>query len=148
MRRIGEPWREGKPYRDRMGAYAVMPGPDGLLLLVEQEGELQLPGGGIDPGESPVRGLHREVIEETGWRIHAPVRIGAFQRFVWMPDYGFWARKVQLMFLARPVLRIDVALEPGHVPMWMAPRDAARHLDVEGDRETVRGAIAAGLLRG
>ena len=103
MRRIGEPWLRGRPYRDRMGVYAIVTGADGMVLVVDERGELQLPGGGIDPGESPIRALHREVIEETGWRIAAPRRIGAYQRFVWLPDYGYWARKSQLIFTARAV---------------------------------------------
>jgi 8-oxo-dGTP pyrophosphatase MutT (NUDIX family) len=55
MRRIGEPWLPGKPYKDRMGAYGIIVSRDGQLLLVDERGELQLPGGGIDPGESRPR---------------------------------------------------------------------------------------------
>lgn len=156
MRRIGEPFRR-KPYRDRIGAYAVIAGrlagrsPGGLagrdrLLVVDQKGELQLPGGGVDPGESPLQALHREVGEETGWRIAAPRRIGAFQRFAWLPDYGYWARKVQLIYLARAVHPLPIALEPGHRPLWLSAADAARRLDIEGDREVVRRALAARLI--
>jgi 8-oxo-dGTP diphosphatase len=144
MRRIGEPFRR-RPYRDRMGAYAVIAGARGLLL-VDQEGELQLPGGGIDPGESPLQALHREVGEETGWRIAAPRRLGAFQRFAWLPDYGYWARKVQLVYIARAVRAAGPPLEAGHVPRWLAPAEAARRLAIAGDREMVRRALAAGLV--
>ena len=31
--------------------------------------KFQLPGGGVDPNEHPIRALHREVMEETGWII-------------------------------------------------------------------------------
>lgn len=144
MRRIGEPVRD-RPYRDRRGAYGVIAGRRGLLV-VDQEGELQLPGGGIEPAESPVMALHREVAEETGWRIAAPRRLGAFQRFAWLPDYGYWARKVQLVYLARAVRPLGVTLEPGHTPLWMPPATAARRLDIEGDREMVRLALAGGLV--
>jgi 8-oxo-dGTP diphosphatase len=156
MRRIGEPFRH-RPYRDRIGAYALIAGRYGgraggragsrpALLLVDQEGELQLPGGGVDPGESPLQALHREVGEETGWRIAAPRRIGAFQRFAFLPDYGYWARKVQLIFLARAVHPLPIALEPGHTPLWLPPAEAARSLSIEGDRESVRRALAARLI--
>lgn len=146
MIRIGERWRPGKPYRDRPGAYGILVGADGMLLLVEQDGELQLPGGGIDPGESPIQALHREVREETGWRVANPIRFGAFQRFAYLPDYGYWARKVQAIYLARAVRDLGVVLEPGHVPVWMPPATAARALDVEGDRVMVRKAIVQGYL--
>ena len=145
MRRIGEPWAPGRPYRDRPGAY-VLALREGRLLAVRQDGELQLPGGGIDPGESPVRALHREVREETGWLVAAPRRIGCFQRYAWLRDYGYWARKVQAIYLARAVRRLGPPTEPGHVPVWLDPRRAARALDIEGDREMVRVALARGLI--
>lgn len=63
------------------------------MLLTHQdapEPEVQLPGGGIDPGESPVQALIREVYEETGWRISRPRRLGAYRRFTYMPEYDLW----------------------------------------------------------
>lgn len=146
MKRIGEPYRPGKPYRDRMGAYGIILGRDGNLLLVDERGELQLPGGGIDPGESPVQALHREALEETGWRLANLRRLGQFQRFVYMPDYGFWAHKVQLIFTARAVRRLGAPGEDWHLPVWMSAEDAAEKLDVEGDREMVRRALSLGLV--
>lgn len=146
MKRIGEPWLKGRPYRDRRGAYGIIVGRDGHLLLVDERGELQLPGGGIDPGESPVQALHREVMEETGWRIAEPRRLEAFQRFVYMPDYGYWARKSQTIYAARAVHRLGPPTEDWHQPLWMAPEVAARKLDVEGDREMVARAIWLGLI--
>ena len=146
MQRIGEPWRPGRPYRDRIGAYAIVVAADGMLLLVDDEGELQLPGGGVDPGESPVQALHREVMEETGWRIAGIRRLAAFQRYVYLPDYGYWARKVQLIHLARAVRRLGPPTEHWHLPFWMAPGDAAAKLDVAGDRAMVRRAIGLGLI--
>ena len=146
MKRIGEPYLQGKPYRDRMGAYGIIIGQDGNLLLVDERSELQLPGGGIDPGENPLQALHREVREETGWRITDLRRLSTFQRFVYMPDYGFWGHKRQLIYTARAVRSLGPPTEGWHVPVWMPPGDAARHLDVEGDREMVRLAIRQRLI--
>lgn len=147
MRRIGEPWLNGKPYRDRPGVYAVITGRlvNGApgLLCVDQEGEMQLPGGGIDPGEHPIAALHREVREETGWRIGPPRRIVGFQRFVYLPEYGYWARKTQAIYLARAIRRLGPPEEPGHIPYWLPMTEALRALDVEGDRWALSRAIAA-----
>lgn len=145
MIRIGEPWRPGIPYRDRRGAYGLIAGPAGLLC-VWQEDELQLPGGGIDPGESPLRALHREVMEETGWIVGHLRRFAAWQRFNYLPDYGYWARKVQTVYLARAVRRTDRPLEPGHRPVWLTPPEAAARLSVAGDRAMVARALRAGLV--
>ena len=150
MQRIGETWRPGITYRDRRGAYVIAVR-EGMILAVWQFDELQLPGGGIDPGESPVSALHREVMEETGWRIAGPgggipLRIGAFQRYVWLWDYAYWARKVQSFYLARAVRRIGPPLEPDHRPVWLTPEEAARDLHVEGDRRMVAEAIGRGWI--
>lgn len=151
MERIGEPWVPGRPYRDRIGVYALVLGADGRLLCVRQETpakrELQLPGGGIDPGEHPVRALHRELREETGWIVGQPRRIAAFQSFAWLWDYRYWARKVHLVYLVRAVRQDGPPLEPGHTPVWLAPEAAAARLDVPGDRAVVARALSAGLIR-
>ncbi|MEM0988121.1 MAG: NUDIX domain-containing protein [Pseudomonadota bacterium] len=146
MRRIGEPWLPDRPYRDRRGVYAMILGRDGHLLLVDERGELQLPGGGIDPGESPWQALHREVREETGWRITDIRHFDAFQRFTFMPDYGYWAHKRQLICLARAVRPLSAPTEDWHQPLWMAPEDAALKLDVAGDRVMVARALQMGLI--
>ncbi len=69
-------------YRLRPGAYAVLIRGDRVLLTFQHQPtpEFQLPGGGIDPGESPLAALHREVLEETGWTIATPRRLGAYRR--------------------------------------------------------------------
>ena len=100
--------------------------------------DIQLPGGGIDPGESPVAALHREVFEETGWRISTPRRFGAFRRFVYMPEYDLWAEKICLIYVARPVLRMGPPTEADHQPLWLTPEDASECLGNEGDRHFVR----------
>lgn len=86
---MGESVKPGMRYTQRPGAYAVLlRGRD--VLLTHQAApipEFQLPGGGIDPGESPLAALYREVMEETGWRIARPRRLGAFRRFTYMPEY-------------------------------------------------------------
>lgn len=146
LRRIGEPWRSTKPYRDRPGVYGIITGRGGLLC-VWQDDELQLPGGGVDPGEQPIRALHREVREETGWVIGTPRRIASFQRYSWIPEYSMWARKVQAIYLARAIHPLGPPEEDGHTPVWLEPELAALKLDVEGDRRMVAMALDRGLIR-
>lgn len=139
IRRFGEPPRHDVSYRTRPGIYAVLPR-GGRVLVTHQcdpVPELQLPGGGIDPGEQPLRALHREVFEETGWRIARPRRLGAFRRFTFMPDYGIWAEKLCLIYRADPVRALSGPTEPGHRAVWVTPRQAAARLGNAGDRHFV-----------
>ena len=140
IRRYGEAVKAEVRYRQRPGVYAILTGADGLLVTHQQdpEPEIQLPGGGIDPGESPIAALHREVFEETGWRIAAPRRLGAFRRFTYMPEYDLWAEKLCHIYMARPVRRHGPPREPGHTAMWMAPELATGLLANQGDRAFVR----------
>ena len=120
IRRYGDAPKRGQTYKIRHGAYAILPR-KGQLLLTWQGGihnEVQLPGGGIDPGESAIQALHREVYEETGWRIAAPQKLGAYRRFAYMPEYDKWAEKVCHIYLATPTLRLGPPTEPEHEPIW------------------------------
>ncbi|MDQ2094232.1 NUDIX hydrolase [Rhodalgimonas zhirmunskyi] len=136
MIRLGDPPKPGIAYQRRRGAYAILPQGDSFLLTHQggQFDEFQLPGGGVDPGESPLEALHREVLEETGWRIAQPRRIGIFRRFTWMPDYDIWAEKICEIFVAQPVRALGPAHEPDHEAVWMAQDTAIKRLANAGDR--------------
>ena len=70
LRRYGDPVRPGQRYTFRPGIYALIHRGDEVLLTFQAQprAEFQFPGGGIDPGEHVRPALHREVLEETGWR--------------------------------------------------------------------------------
>ena len=140
MRRWGEAVVRGRTYRRRPGVYAILWTGAELLLTFQAEPrpEVQLPGGGIDPGESPLRALHREVREETGWRIAGARRLGAYRRFVFMPDYDLWAEKVCQVWLARPVRRLGPPSEAGHAALWASPEVAMGLIENEGERDFLR----------
>lgn len=141
IRRFGEAPQQGRSYKRRPGAYAILVRGRNLLLTHQAEPwpEFQLPGGGVDAGEHPIAALHREVFEETGWSIATPQRIGTFRRFTYMPEYDLWAEKLCMIYVARPVRRISAPTEAGHRAVWMAPDLAADKLGNAGDRHFVRG---------
>ena len=135
IRRYGDTPVKGQRYRTRPGVYAILP-LDGKLLLTYQgapHDEIQLPGGGIDPGEHPLTALHREVFEETGWRITAPRKLGTFRRFAFMPEYDMWAEKICHIYMARPVRPHGPPSEQGHIPLWLSTEDAMSELYNDGD---------------
>ena len=134
--RIGPAPDATRRYVLRPGAYVILPLGQHVLLTVQhgQTADIQLPGGGIDPGESLLQALHREVIEETGWRIAYPRRLGAFRRFAYMPEYEKWAEKLCHVFVARPVRQISEPTEPDHGTIVLSPSEAVETLGNDGDR--------------
>lgn len=136
IKRFGQPPETKRKYIRRPGAYAVLIR-DGRVLLTYQSvphHEFQLPGGGIDPGEHPIAALHREVFEETGWRISTPKRLGTFRRFTFMPEYDLWAEKMCTIYLARPVVRLGPPAERDHEAVFTDPGFAVENLANDGDR--------------
>ena len=141
--RYGEAIEWGRQYQHRPGAYAILTLGSDVLLTHQAEPlpEFQLPGGGIDPGESAIIALHREVLEETGYSIAKPRKLGAYRRFTYMPEYDKWAEKICHIYLARPVLRYGPPREPGHTAIWMPIDVAIDELANEGDQAFLRGLV-------
>ena len=139
IRRFGEPVDNARRYRLRPGVYAILPRGNDLLLTWQADPtpEIQLPGGGIDRGEHPVRALHREVAEETGWHIAQPRRLGAYRRFTYMPEYDLWAEKLCHVWLATPTRAIGPPSEPGHLALWAPIRQALDLIDNAGERDFI-----------
>lgn len=141
IKRFGDGPKAGKRYISRPGAYAILPR-DGKILATyqaEPHFEFQLPGGGIDAGEHPTAALHREVFEETGWRIATPRRLGAFRRFVYMPEYDMHAEKLCTIYIARPVMCLGSPSEDGHTAVWLDPFEAIGILANDGDSALLAG---------
>ena len=140
IKRYGESPKQHRFYRRRPGVYAVLY--DGQSILLTHQAapvpEFQLPGGGIDRGENPITALHREVIEETGWRIGNLRRLTTYRRFIYMPEYDMQAEKICTIFLARPVMRLGPPTEQGHTAVWTDPKSAIDLLDNDGDRAILR----------
>lgn len=144
IRRHGEPVKPGQSYTRRPGVYAILLQGDHILATHQAEPvpEFQLPGGGIDRGEQPIPALHREVYEETGWKVAVTRRLGAFRRFTYMPEYDLWAEKICTVYLARPVRRLGPPSEPGHTAIWLPVEEALLRLGNPGDRAMLARALA------
>ena len=139
MLRFGTTPDPHRRYRRRPGAYAILPYKGGILTTYQGalNQEYQLPGGGVDPGESPLQALHREVFEETGWCITQPRMFFRFKVFSFMEDYDLWAEKICTIYVARPVYRKSAPSEPDHHPVILPIDAALSHLASGGDRQAV-----------
>src|SRR3954469_23529662 len=71
----------GTTLRAQTGAYALIHDSEDRVLLVRAaNGRFYLPGGRIEPSETPEQALTREVEEECGWSIRVTAALGeAFQ---------------------------------------------------------------------
>jgi 8-oxo-dGTP diphosphatase len=140
IRHFGEPFLSSKVYKRRPGIYVILPTKYELLVTVQEEPnrEIQLPGGGIEKGEQYLQALYREVIEETGWVISDPLRIGLYKYYTYMPEYSFWAEKLCHIYTARPIIQKCDPTQKGHYPVWLPASDAIEKLASEGDKTFVQ----------
>ena len=60
------------------------------VLAVKQRGQFAFPGGGIEPGQSPLEAAKREMLEETGYKIKKPKTKGSTRSYVMSPK---WQKK-------------------------------------------------------
>jgi len=145
IKRIGEVPQRDRTYTLRTGVYAILPIGRRFLLTADMQTppDIQLPGGGIDPGESPLQALYREVREEVGWSISQPLRLGAFRRFVYMPEYDLWAEKLCHVYVAHPARQLHPPLEPNHATLILDADDAIAALGNDGDRMFLAAYVAS-----
>jgi len=143
---FGEP-EPGRDYPDRPAAFAIIE-KDGKIALVHVSfetggGRTDLPGGGLDPGETPQQAAARECGEEAA----LVVEIGDL---VTRADHYFvnekdQSRNTRGLFFAARLLREDPSLkvEDDHELIWVEPLEALRRLD----RESHVWAVAAWIRR-
>ncbi len=95
--------------RRRIGVYGICRDDAGRVLLVRQApstanaGAWQLPGGGVDHGEDPLRALVREFAEETGLDVVIERPRGVRTDFFRLPDRDMLVHLDRIVFDVRPV---------------------------------------------
>lgn len=142
---FGEPGLEG-PYPDRGAAFAVVEH-EGRIALVEVDRigrgrVLDLPGGGIDPGEAAVEAAARECGEEAGLVVALDAEPFVHADHFFRHNDGV-VRNTRGAFFAGRMLSIDDArkIEDDHELTWVEPHAAVEKLD----RESHAWAVAAWL---
>ena len=86
-------------FDERTASRAVLIDKDYRVALInaKNRGYYKLPGGGIDPGELITEALHREVIEEAGWKIEPFYTLG----YTHETRHKFGQFNISYAFLAR-----------------------------------------------
>ena len=117
--------------KKRLIAHALFRDEDGRVLLLETtyKADWELPGGVVEPGETPRAGAEREIQEEVG----LVVELGQPLITDWMPPYLGWSDALELIFdggildlaTAGTLTAQDGEIRDVH---WVAPDDVPAHV--------------------
>jgi 8-oxo-dGTP diphosphatase len=119
---------KGRNYRPRPSAYGIIFDEQKRVSVVLTPRGYFLPGGGIEPGESPQEALAREIREESGRQIEIGDLFAQATQFVFAPGEGYFAKHCAFFTaIFRDV--IATPAEPDHQLVWLAPHEAARKLN-------------------
>ena len=119
---------DGVDYKPRPGSYAIVIREDGLIATVRTPKGLFLPGGAVEPGETPEQAATRETEEETGLIIRITRHLGRADELVYKRSSGKYFRKECEFFLAEVLSSAGVRIEDDHVLEWHPRYDAERNL--------------------
>lgn len=121
---------KGRTFSWRPAARAIIRDNNKILFIrAKQHGWWELPGGGIEKGEMISDALHREVFEETGYRIlvteENPVHLE--DAYFYAPDIDEYFHTIEMVYLAKLVNQHQ---ETGHIDrkneildiQWIAPK--------------------------
>jgi len=135
----------GKAYPDRPAAFVIVE--RGMKIAVVRvtlstgAWRLDLPGGGLDPGESAIEAANRECGEEAGLRVSAEREIARADHFFTGED-GETVNTRGVFFQARLIGQApELKIEDDHALEWMTPYEALTALD----RESHQWALVAWL---
>jgi 8-oxo-dGTP diphosphatase len=110
---------------------------DGRLAVVRDAEGVFLPGGGIEPGETPEEAVAREMLEKCGLVIRVGLCLIRAVPLVRTPD-GTTFEKRSFFFDTRIDASLPAAMLPGHETFWVAPSRAAELLSHESQAWAVR----------
>lgn len=139
----------GRPYREAAGI--ILQSPDGRSILVglraewlEFGGTWSIPGGLLDPGETPIVGAVRETCEELGidvWTFADAVRNLRVLGRAWKPGRGGY----YTTFIAECDLRLDeIDLDHETLDVAWIPRRVLADLELHPGFAQTLGVPAAG----
>lgn len=133
MQIFGVP-EQGVTYTDRPGAYAFLRNKHDELAILKTTFGTHLPGGGIEPGESELDGLSRELYEEIGVRVKSAELVCQGGQYLFSRHYQKHFRKIGFFYrveLASPIL---IKMQADHELLWMDSRQAGLELSEELQR--------------
>ena len=143
---FGEP-QPGRAYPDRPAAFVVVERAGRIAIarvtFASGGGRIDLPGGGLDAGETAAQAAVRECGEEVGLRIAVDQPFAAADHF-FANEEGETVNTRGRFFAARLLADApELKIEADHALDWMTPQEAL----VKLDRDSHAWAVAAWLRR-
>jgi 8-oxo-dGTP diphosphatase len=138
----------GRDYPDRPAAFAVLEH-EGRIACVRVDWrrggpKIDLPGGGVDPGETHAQAAARECGEEAGLKVSIDGEPFVRADHYFINDEGRSNNTRGQFFVARlEAYAPELQVEDDHSLVWLEPLEALRSLD----RESHAWALAAWLRR-
>lgn len=123
---------EGINYIDRPGAYAVIQNKDKQIAVIQTGKGNFLPGGGMDPGETEVDALKRELVEEIGYQISGIEEIGAAVEYIKASGEDQYYQIRSMFYQAQLDARVGDGIEQDHRLIWLSQEDALSRLTRQG----------------
>lgn len=126
----------GVTYKHRPSAYAVVMN-EGKIAVARTPLACYLPGGGIDPGETPEQTVRREGAEECGLLLTPHRFLGKAVEICYAEDENQYFEKHSTFFAAQ-IVGSTTKTEADHELLWLGAQDAIQSLSHGSHRWAVQ----------
>jgi 8-oxo-dGTP diphosphatase len=134
---------KGVSYKYRPSSYALVRNLHGDFAVARTAVACLLPGGGIDPGETPEQTVEREAQEECGLILMPLSRIGQAIEFSYSIASNAYYEK-DSVFIAANVVGSTSPIEADHQLLWLNPDKTLSALSHGSHRWAVQRAVDGG----
>jgi 8-oxo-dGTP diphosphatase len=133
--------QDGIDYINRPGAYAVIENDEKEIAVIETSNGYFLPGGGIDPGESYVDAVKREIMEEIGYQSTVLAEIGEAVEYIKAHNNEKHYQIQSKFYKVQLGSKVRERAEKDHRLVWLPQEDAIKLLKRQGQVWAVQGMV-------